>query len=287
MGSGAARLVVVGTPIGNLADLSPRAAEALAAADVVACEDTRRTGRLLAHLGIAAPRLIRLDDHTERDEVPGLLRRIAEGAVVALVSDAGTPGVSDPGARLIGAAHDAGVRVEVVPGPVAAIVALVGSGLLDPSGRFCFEGFLPRKGPARAERLSELVGERRTIVLYEAPHRLEATLADLATTLGGDREVALARELTKRFEETWRGTLDEAVQRTGQEPPRGEHVVVVRGAEPAGEVDDAVLVDALAVELDAAATRRDAASSVARRHGVPANRVKRLLHGMGRAERSD
>ena len=169
MATRTARLLVVATPIGNLGDLSARAAEALALADVVACEDTRRTGRLLAHLGIDAPKLVRLDDHTERDEVEGLLRRIRGGEVVALVSDAGTPGVSDPGARLITAAVDAGIPVEVVPGPVAAIVALVGSGLLDPSGRFCFEGFLPRKGPARAERLAELVGERRTIVLYEAP----------------------------------------------------------------------------------------------------------------------
>ena len=278
MATRTARLLVVATPIGNLGDLSARAAEALALADVVACEDTRRTGRLLAHLGIDAPKLVRLDDHTERDEVEGLLRRIRGGEVVALVSDAGTPGVSDPGARLITAAVDAGIPVEVVPGPVAAIVALVGSGLLDPSGRFCFEGFLPRKGPARAERLAELVGERRTIVLYEAPHRLGRTLADLAATLGEDREVAIARELTKRFEETWRGTLGEAVERAGREAPKGEHVIVLAGAAPAGEVDDDALLEALAAELDAGATRRDATANVARRLGVPANRVKRLLH---------
>jgi 16S rRNA (cytidine1402-2'-O)-methyltransferase len=281
MGTGPPRLVLVGTPIGNLGDLAPRVAEAFAAADVVACEDTRRTGRLLSHLAVRAPRLVRLDDHTEDSVAPELIRVVDDGGVVAVATDAGMPGLSDPGARLVARAADAGVTVEVVPGPFAGAVGLVASGLLDPSGRFCFDGFLPRKGPARAERLAELVGEHRTIVLYEAPHRLGRTLADLAATLGGERRVALARELTKLHEEVWRGTLAEAVERCDEVAPRGEYVVVLEGAPPAAEVDDDALRAELSAELAAGATRRDAAAAVARRHGVAPNRVKRLLTSLG------
>jgi 16S rRNA (cytidine1402-2'-O)-methyltransferase len=273
----AGRLVLVGTPIGNLDDLTPRAAAAFAVAAVVACEDTRRTGRLLHHLGVRAPKLVRLDDHTELDVAPGLLDRVRSGDVVAVASDAGMPGLSDPGARLAALALDAGLRVEVVPGPFAAAVALVGSGLLDPSGRFCFEGFLPRKGSARASRLAELAGERRTVVLYEAPHRLARTLADLRDTVGGDRRVSLCRELTKLHEETWRGTIDVAIRRCDEVDPRGEYVVVVEGAAPPPDVDDDSLVASLRSELAAGATRRDAAARVADRFGVAPNRVKRLL----------
>lgn len=277
MGPGPARLVLIGTPIGNLADASPRVAEAFAAADVVACEDTRRTGRLLAHLGVRAPRLVRLDDHTERDVAPGLVELVRTGAVVAVASDAGMPGLSDPGGRLVSLAADAGVEVEVIPGPFAGAVAAVASGLLDPSGRFAFEGFLPRKGPARAARLAELLHERRTVVLYEAPHRLARTLADLRESLGDERRVALCRELTKLHEETWRGTLAEAVGRVDEVTPRGEHVVVVEGADEPPEADDDTLRREVRAELAAGSTRRDAAAAVARRHGVPPNRVKRLL----------
>ena len=163
-----------------------------------------------------------------------------------------------------------------MPGPFAAAVALVGSGLLDPSGRFCFEGFLPRKGAARVQRLSELVGERRTVVLYEAPHRLERTLVDLAATVGPDRRVALCRELTKLHEEYWRGTLAEAVEHCGDVAPRGEYVVVLDGAPEPAPLDDEALRDAVAAELAAGSSRRDAAASVAARFGVSPNRVKRL-----------
>jgi 16S rRNA (cytidine1402-2'-O)-methyltransferase len=276
---GAGRLVLVGTPIGNLDDLPPRAAAAFGLASVVACEDTRRTGRLLHHLGVRAPRLVRLDDHTELEVAGGLLERVRAGEVVAVASDAGMPGLSDPGARIAELAIDQGLRVEVIPGPFAAAVALVGSGLLDPSGRFCFEGFLPRKGATRAARLAELVGERRTIVLYEAPHRLARTLSDLGQRLGGDRRVALCRELTKLHEESWRGTLDDAVARCDEIEPRGEYVVVVEGAAPPVEVDDEQLVTAIESELAAGVSRRDAAAAVAERFGVPPNRVKRLLTG--------
>lgn len=275
--AGPGRLVLVGTPIGNLDDLPPRAAAAFGAASVVACEDTRRTGRLLHHLGVRAPKLVRLDDHTELDVADGLLGRVRAGEVVAVASDAGMPGLSDPGARIAALAVDEGLRVEVIPGPFAAAVALVGSGLLEPSGRFCFEGFLPRKGAARAERLSELVGEQRTIVLYEAPHRTARTLADLREVLGGDRRVALCRELTKMHEETWRGSLDEAVERCEQVEPRGEYVLVVEGAPAPPEVDDDGLRRALEAQLASGASRRDAAAAVADRFGVAPNRVKRLL----------
>jgi 16S rRNA (cytidine1402-2'-O)-methyltransferase len=279
MGEGPPRLVVVGTPIGNLGDLSERAVRSLAAADVVACEDTRRTGRLLAHAGVPGRQLLRLDDHTEDDVTPGLLERVRDGQVVAVVTDAGMPGLSDPGARVIGAAVGAGLTVEVVPGPFAAAVGLVASGLLDPSGRFCFEGFLPRKGPARRSRIDELADERRTVVLYEAPHRLARTVADLCGVLGDERGVALCRELTKLHEEVWRGTLAEAVERCEEVAPRGEYVVVLDGAPVAPEVTDQVLLDALDVAVAAGASRRDAGAEVAAAYGVAPNRVKRLLNG--------
>lgn len=272
------RLVVVGTPIGNLGDLSPRAIEALGAAAVVACEDTRRTGRLLQHAGVRAPRLVRLDDHTEAAVAPGLVERVRGGDVVALVSDAGMPGISDPGATLVAAVAEADLAIEVVPGPFAGVVAAVGSGLLDPSGRFCFEGFLPRKGAERVARVAALVDEPRTLVLYEAPHRVERTLVDLAAELGAERRVAVCRELTKLHEQIWRGTLGQAVRHWHEHAPRGEFVLVVEGAPPPAEPDD----DAVRAELERltgeGVSARDAAAAVARRLGIAPNRVKRLLH---------
>ncbi len=273
------RVVVVGTPIGNLGDLSPRAVAALEGADVVACEDTRRSGRLLQHAGVPGKRLVRLDDHTEAAVTADLVARAAAGDRVALVSDAGLPGLSDPGAVLLAAAWSAGVAVEVVPGPFAAAVGLVGSGMLEPSGRFCFEGFLPRKGPARRARIAALVGEERTTVLYEAPHRLRSTLEDLRDALGADRGVALCRELTKLHEETWRGSLGDAVARCVEVEPRGEFVVVLAGAEPPPDATDDELRRSLDRELETGASRRDAAATVAARFDVAPNRVKRLLSG--------
>jgi 16S rRNA (cytidine1402-2'-O)-methyltransferase len=261
-------LVLVGTPIGNLGDLSPRAVEALAAADAICCEDTRRTGRLLQHAGVERKRaLMVVNEHTEAREVDGVLARLARGERVAVVSDAGMPGISDPGERLVRAAVDAGHVVEVVPGPSAALAALVASGL--PTGRFVFEGFLPRKGSGRTERLAAVAAERRTVVLYEAPHRLPRTLADLASVCGDDRPVAVARELTKLHEEVWRGTLGEAAAWAVERPPRGELVVVIDGAPGAPPPDDDALVDALSVELAAGSSARDAARAVAARLGVP------------------
>jgi 16S rRNA (cytidine1402-2'-O)-methyltransferase len=270
-------LVLVGTPIGNLGDLSARAGAELARADVVACEDTRRTGKLLAHIGVRAPRLLVVNDHTEARAARDVLSCLDRGERVVVVSDAGMPGISDPGERLVAAAAAAGHVVEVVPGPSASIAALVVSGLA--TGRFVFEGFLPRKGSGRTERLAAVASERRTVVLYEAPHRLARTLAELAETCGGERRVAIARELTKLHEEVWRGTLGAAVVRAGEAEPRGEHVVVLDGAPPPAEVDDEAILDALRRARGAGATTRDAATDVAEALGVPRRRVYALATG--------
>jgi 16S rRNA (cytidine1402-2'-O)-methyltransferase len=264
-------LVLVATPIGNLGDLSPRAVEVLTDADVVVCEDTRRAGRLLAHAGVSAPRFIVANDHTERAAAREVLDLLDRGQRVAVVTDAGMPGVSDPGERLVELAAAAGHRVEVVPGPSAAVAALVVSGL--PTGRWVFEGFLPRRGSGRNERLLELAGERRTIVLYEAPHRLARTLADLVAALGPTRQVAIARELTKRFEEVWRGSLAGALERSQHEEPRGEHVLVVAGAPPVEGAGDDELLAALAQAHDDGRSTRDAVAWVAARYDVPRRRV--------------
>lgn len=260
-------LVLVGTPIGNLGDLSPRAVEALAKADAICCEDTRRTGRLLQHAGIARTPLIVVNDHTELGAVDGVLARLAAGERVAVVTDAGMPGISDPGERLVAAAVAAGHPVEVVPGASAAITALVVSGL--PAGRFVFEGFLARKGSGRSERLAELATERRTAVLYEAPHRLARTLADLCEVCGPDRRVAISRELTKLHEETWRGTLAEAVAWTDEREPRGEIVICLDGAPAPEAANDDDVTAAVQARLDAGDSTRDAAAAVAHALGVP------------------
>lgn len=264
-------LVLVATPIGNLDDLSARAAAALAAADAIACEDTRRTGRLLAHLGISTPKLLVANEHTERDLAPEVVRRVGAGERVVVVSDAGMPGISDPGEALVQAVLDAGLAVDVIPGPSAADSALVISGL--PTGRFVFEGFLPRKGSGRRERLAEVAAEQRTIVLYEAPHRLARTLTDLVEACGGERRVALLRELTKLHEEHWRGTLAEALARTDEVAPRGEYVVVLDGAAPAEPADDDVLRSAIVEAREAGRSTRDAVDEVTARFGAPRRHV--------------
>ena len=270
-------VVLVGTPIGNLGDISARAVEALTTADVIAAEDTRRTRPMLTALGIpSGGRLVSFHGPREAELAVRLVDRIVErGERLVCVTDAGMPGISDPGEQLVAAALAAGVAVEVVPGPSAALAALVVSGL--PTARFVFEGFLPRKGRQRAARLAELCAEERTVVLFEAPHRLEATLADLAAALGPDRPVAVAREITKRFETVWRGTLGQA---TADDPPeaRGEQVIVIGPATPVGSVepDDAAIEGALRVELAGGASTRDAAAVVANRLGVTRRRAYAL-----------
>ena len=264
-------LVLVGTPIGNLGDLSPRAIEALGRADAICCEDTRRTGRLLEHAGVARPALIVVNDHTEVRAIAGVLDRLARGERVAVVTDAGMPGISDPGERLVHAAVEAGHAVEVVPGPSAAVTALVVSGL--PTGRFVFEGFLPRKGSGRTSRVAELATEPRTVVLYEAPHRVARTLADLLAACGPDRRVVIGRELTKLHEEHWRGTLAGAVDWAAARDPRGELVLVLDGAPPPAAVDAQQIEAALVDELRDGASARDAAATVAHALGVPKRRA--------------
>lgn len=223
-------LQVCATPIGNLGDITLRVLEALKEADLVAAEDTRQTRKLLTHFEIHAD-LTSYHEHNKAAKGPEIVAELQRGKRVALVSDAGLPGVSDPGEDLIRAALAAGIRVEVLPGASAALTALVGSGL--PTSRFAFEGFLPRAGKERRSRLASLASEPRTLIFYEAPHRLRETLADLLQALG-DRPVAAARELTKRFEEFQRGRLSELVQHYQAEEPRGEYTLVVAGWDGAG-----------------------------------------------------
>ena len=264
-------LVVVSTPIGNLGDLSPRAVDVLSRVDLVCCEDTRRTRGLLTHAGITGKRLLSLHARNEAERVPEVVGQLLAGKTVAMVSDAGTPTVSDPGARLVAAAVAAGIQVTAVPGPSAALTALVVSGL--PTLRFCFEGFLARRGSDRRRRLEALAGEERTTLIHEAPGRLAGTLADLAAVCGGDRAVVVARELTKLHEEVWRGTLDEAAREFGTREVRGEVVVVLAGAEPPLPADEAAVVDALRRHVESGASWRDAAGAVAAELGVSRRRV--------------
>lgn len=267
----AGALIVVATPIGNLGDLSTRAAQALCDADLVLAEDTRRTGKLLAHVG-SEVRQLSLHEHNERDRADEVIARLAEGQRLVLVSDAGTPAVSDPGYRLIAAVVAAGHRVEAVPGASALLTALVVSGL--PTDRVAFEGFLPRKGGARRDRLADLATERRTVVLYVSPHRAEDDLNDLAAALGADRPAALCRELTKLHEEVLRGGLGELAA-TVADGVRGELTLVVAGApevvpEP---VDDAQLVARVRAREDEGVRRKDAIAEVAQAAGVPKRAV--------------
>jgi 16S rRNA (cytidine1402-2'-O)-methyltransferase len=276
-------LVLVATPIGNLGDLSPRAAAALREADVVSCEDTRHTRHLLTAAGITGRSLIAVHEHNEASMVASVLGRLQRGERIALVSDAGTPGISDPGERLVRAAASAGIRVEIVPGPSAAVAALVVSGLS--TDRWCFEGFLPRKGRERRERLAELAVETRTMVIYEAPHRLAATLSDLASALGAERPVAVVRELTKAFEETWRGTLGQAATRANDPDGvvRGEHVIVIEGVPRAAETTDDEILSRLRESLALGTSRKEAVAEVAGVLAVSRRRVYQLaLHAADR-----
>lgn len=260
-------LVLVGVPIGNLADMSPRATQALRDADVIACEDTRDTRKLLNLLDVPRKRLVAVHDHNEAEMAETVVGLLAGGQRVALVSDAGMPGISDPGEKLVAAVAAAGHDVEVVPGPSAAITALVVSGL--PAGRFCFEGFLPRKGSGRTERLRHLASESRTTILYEAPHRVDATVRDLTDACGPDRPVALARELTKLFEEVWRGTLGELAEHLAANERRGEYVLVLGGAPPAPPATGDDITAALATRLAAGVDRKTAIAEVSAELRVP------------------
>jgi 16S rRNA (cytidine1402-2'-O)-methyltransferase len=274
------RVVLVATPIGNLGDLAPRAVAALAEADVICCEDTRRTRALLSAAGVAGRgRLVSVHEHNETARVAEVLGWLAGGRTVAVVTDAGTPAVSDPGGRLVAAAAEAGFVVSVVPGPSAVLAALVVSGLA--TERFCVEGFLPRKGPERRRRIAALAGEERTAVVLEAPGRLAATLAELAAGLG-DRPAVVARELTKLHEEVLRGTLASLAAEVAGREVRGEVVVVIGGAPPPDPVSDEAVAEAVAVRVAAGDSARAAAEAVAGTLGVS----RRLAYQLAIAQRS-
>ncbi len=265
-------LYVVGTPIGNLGDLSDRARETLAAVDLVAAEDTRRTGKLLAHAGIRA-RMLSLFEGNERQRIDELLERLSEGATVALVSDAGMPAVSDPGFRLLRAAVEAGIGISVVPGPSAVTAALVVSGL--PTDRWVFEGFLPRRPSERRSRLRALAHDPRTVVLFESPLRVVTLLRDVLVELG-DRRAAVARELTKIHEEVLRGRVSEVLAMLLDSEPRGEIVVVLEGAEtPEAALSE--MVDEAGRLVRDGMRKREAAAAVARVSGGSANEIYRAL----------
>ncbi len=268
-------LVVVGTPIGNLEDFSPRAAEALRQADFIAAEDTRVTMKLLNHLGIHKP-LVSYYEHNKREKGELLCARMEAGETCALVSDAGMPAISDPGELLVAQCAEKGIPVTAVPGPSAVVTALALSGL--PTGRFTFEGFLSVNKKSRREHLEELKGERRTMVFYEAPHKLPATLRDLLAVLG-DRRIALARELTKLHEEVIRTTLGQAAERFSFEAPRGEFVLVVEGAK---KPEENVFTLEKAAELAAryqeeGLSLSDAAKKAASETGFKKGEIYRLL----------
>jgi 16S rRNA (cytidine1402-2'-O)-methyltransferase len=269
-------LVLVGTPIGNLGDLSPRAVEVLRVADVIYCEDTRHSRKLLTHAGITGSSLRSLHEHNEDDRIDEVLAAVGSGRTVALVTDAGMPGISDPGERVVSAAAAAGLEVTVVPGPSAVLAALVVSGLA--GGRFCFEGFLPRSGRARSRRIETVAAEVRTTVLFEAPVRLAGTCKDLAQSCGGDRRIAVAREITKLHEQIWRGSLDDAVAWSSSAQVRGEVVLVLEGAAevPTPVVDDEVVTAALVDRLGQGERARGVIDEVAEIFGIPRKRVYAL-----------
>ncbi len=266
------RLVLGGAPLGQPGDVSPRLREAMASADVLAVEDTRRLHRLAADLGVVlSGRVVTFHESVERSRLPGLLAALEEGATVLLLTDAGMPSVSDPGYTLVRAAIDAGVPVTSVPGPSAVTTALAVSGL--PCDRFCFEGFLPRKAGERRSRLTALADERRTMVFFEAPHRLADALADAVAAFGADRQAAVCRELTKTHEEVRRGPLGELAA-WAAEGVRGEITLVVAGAVPGQvEMSDAEVAALVAEEEAGGATRKDAIRAVVARTGLPRRTV--------------
>ena len=270
-------LYMVGTPIGHLGDLSPRARALLVAVDTVACEDTRHSGQLLSSLGSTARRCS-FHQHNTHGRIPQLLEELSQGRSVAVISDAGLPGISDPGEELVAAARAAGHAVICIPGPCAATTALVSSGL--PSGRFCFEGFLPAKGRDRRQRLEILAKEPRTTVLYEAPHRLLKLLEELQEHCGAARPLQVTRELTKRHEEQVGPTIGDALTHFTHQAPQGEFTLVLGGAEvqaPA-PLDDAACLQQLQELIADGMKASDAARDLAQRSGRSKRELYALLH---------
>ncbi|MFF8562921.1 16S rRNA (cytidine(1402)-2'-O)-methyltransferase [Streptomyces albidoflavus] len=284
--TGTGTLVLAGTPIGDTADAPPRLAAELERADVVAAEDTRRLRRLTQALGVhTTGRVVSYFEGNESARTPELVEELAQGARVLLVTDAGMPSVSDPGYRLVAAAVERGLRITAVPGPSAVLTALALSGL--PVDRFCFEGFLPRKAGERLGRLREVAGERRTLVYFEAPHRLAATLEAMAEVFGADRRAAVCRELTKTYEEVRRDGLG-ALAAWAAEGVRGEITVVVEGAPEAGPADleDAELVRRVRDREEAGERRKEAIAAVAAEAGLPKRQVFDAVVAAKNAERN-
>ena len=270
-------LYLVGTPIGNLGDLSPRARRVLEGVSRIACEDTRHSGLLLHQLGIRRP-LLSFHQHNQNARIPELLQALATGDSIAVISDAGLPGISDPGEQLVAAARGEGRTVICVPGPSAVTTALVSSGL--PSGRFCFEGFLPPKANARRQRLQALAAEERTVVLFEAPHRLVALLEDMLELLG-DRPLRVARELTKRHEEQVGPSVAAALEHFRRKPAQGECTLVLGGAapEPPRSWQESDLKEELRILIEEQELgSREAARILAERTGLPKRQLYALLH---------
>ena len=264
-------LYLVATPIGNLADLSERAVKVLTEVDFVAAEDTRNSMRLLTHLGISKP-MVSYFEHNKKERGEQIVSRIEAGESCALITDAGTPAISDPGEDIVALCHEKGIRISSVPGACAAIVALTMSGL--PTGRFCFEGFLSANKSERRKHLSALAGEQRTMIFHEAPHKLKATLADMSAAFGGERRISLCRELTKLNEEAMRTTLEGAVAYYEANEPRGEYVLVVEGApENAAKEDWSEMSIEEHVEsyIATGMSKMDAIKAVAKDRGVPKN----------------
>ena len=263
-------LILVPTPIGNLGDISPRIRESLETADFIAAEDTRVSIKLLNHLGLKK-QLVSYHEHNKQESGPHILTRLLAGETCALVTDAGTPAISDPGEDLVRLCHDNGVTIRSIPGPCAAITALAMSGL--PTGRFTFEGFLSVNKRSRREHLQSLLEETRTMIFYEAPHKLLTTLGDLSETFGADRPVCLCRELTKLHEEAVRTTLGQALSYYQENSPRGEYVLVIQGAAP--RVQEAPSMEACLEEIAAlrsgGLSLKDAVKQVSKKSGVPRN----------------
>ena len=265
-------LCLVPTPIGNLSDISPRARQALADADFIAAEDTRVALRLLNHLELKKP-LVSYYEHNKEGSGPKIVARILTGQRCALVSDAGSPAISDPGEDLVRLCAEAGIPVTAIPGPCAAITALSISGL--PTGRFCFEGFLSTNKKSRQAPLDGLRSETRTMIFYEAPHKLTATLADLSAVFGAERRISLCRELTKLHEEVLRTTLGEAAAYYAEHAPRGEFVLIVEGAAPLAPeaVSEADALEAVRALIGQGLSRKDAVRRVSEQTGIPKNEL--------------
>ncbi|PSB29425.1 16S rRNA (cytidine(1402)-2'-O)-methyltransferase [Stenomitos frigidus ULC18] len=266
-------LYLVGTPIGNLEDMTFRAVRILQTVDLIAAEDTRHTGKLLHHFQVGTPQ-ISYHDHNRYSRTTELLERLQQGKSIALVTDAGMPGISDPGYELVKACAEADISVVPIPGPSAAIAALIASGL--PCDRFIFEGFLPAKSQARRAHLEVLQTEPRTLIFYEAPHRIRQTLQDLLL-LGADRQIVLARELTKRYEEIWRGTVAAAIAHYSSHEPQGEFTVVVAGADATQPVlSEATLKTELQNLLKQGLSRSDASRQLAQQTALPRRQLYQL-----------